>query len=302
MSADVPYVSIVLPVRNGGPTLRRCLVSLLGLDYPAERREIVVVDNASTDSTAEIIRQFPVRSLRENRPGHSEARNRGIGESVGEILAFTDADCAVSTRWLRELVAGFDDETAAVAGDAVAFPPETAVERYVASRRPTLSAWATCQRLPWFQFNSVGVRRAVFEQIGTLDTRFRGGAEDMDFCWRILRAGLVLRRRPQALVFHHHRASVRGLVRQHVGYGRGQAALSRKYPAEIPWTLASEIAAWRDLAASASNAVGAAVAPNGSGSRSTEASYAALDLMRKLAQRYGFVTGLAVSSPFFPVP
>jgi len=187
-------------------------------------------------------------------------------------------------------------------GETVGFPPLTAVERYVASRRPSLSSWAAGHRLPWFQFMNVAIRREVFEQIGTLDTRFRGGAEDIDFCWRLRRAGFVVRRRPQALVFHHHRTSVRRLVRQHVGYGRGQAALTRKYPDDIPWTLASELVAWRDLVASASTAVKAAVACDGNRSGSAQVSYAALDLVRKLAQRYGFVTGRLLSSPRSELP
>src|ERR671916_681647 len=105
-----PFVSIVVPVLNGERTLRGCLTSLLRVDYPPDRREILVVDNGSTDRTAEIIQSFPVQYLREEQRGCSAARNRGIQASRGELIASTDADCVVSSGWLRELVQAFDEE------------------------------------------------------------------------------------------------------------------------------------------------------------------------------------------------
>jgi len=101
MDDAMPFVSVIVPVLNGERTIRECIVSLLNMDYPVERREILVVDNDSTDRTTDIIKNFPVRYLREERRGASHARNRGIEASKGAILAFTDADCAVTTRWLR---------------------------------------------------------------------------------------------------------------------------------------------------------------------------------------------------------
>ena len=128
--------ALVIPALNEEETIGDCLVSLRRMDYPPERREILVVDNGSTDRTAEIIKSFPVRYLWEERRGFSAARNKGVKASKGEILAFTDADCIVSRGWLRELAQAFEEESVGgVAGEIVTYPPKTPVERYVARIR-----------------------------------------------------------------------------------------------------------------------------------------------------------------------
>ena len=166
MSSYLPFVSVIIPVLNGERTIRECLASLIKMDYPVERREILVVDNGSTDSTAEIVKSFPVRYLREERPGPSAARNKGIEAGKGEILAFTDADCVVTAGWLQELVRGFDSEkTGVVVGEVVAYPPQTPAERYMAMRKPLWQQRAISYPLsPWVGASNVAFRRKVFDQ------------------------------------------------------------------------------------------------------------------------------------------
>jgi GT2 family glycosyltransferase len=280
----LPFVSIVVPVRNGERTLRDCLVSILRTDYRDDRREIVVVDNGSSDATAQIVRRFPVRYVLEQRRGLSEARNRGIAESGGEILVFTDADCVVTTSWLRELVRGFEESpgAAVVAGDVLAFPAGTPVERYLALRKPSYMSWSRAQKHTWFQFGNAAVRRRTFDSVGRFDTRFRGGCEDIDFSWRLLGAGLELCWRPSAIVFHQNRASIPRLFRQQMLYGRNHARLLRKYPGHVGWTWGDEFAAWRDIAQTAREARRAGFG----------GSYPSIDLVRKVGQRVGFLEGL----------
>ena len=69
MDSNLPFTSVIVPALNEERTIGDCLVSLLKMDYPQERREILVVDNGSTDSTAEIVKSFPVRYLQEERGG-----------------------------------------------------------------------------------------------------------------------------------------------------------------------------------------------------------------------------------------
>jgi glycosyltransferase involved in cell wall biosynthesis len=286
-----PFVSIVVPVLNGEETIGDCLASLLRVDFPDERREIIVVDNGSRDRTVAIAGGFPVRLVREPRQGRSSARNRGIAEARGELVAFTDADCAVSTTWLAELANGFERvEVGAVAGEVVAYPARTPVERYLAARRPAYNAWSLSHRHRWIAFPSAAVRRLVFDRIGAFDSRIPGGA-DIDFSWRLLAAGFEVGFRPKALVFHRHPTTIGVLLRQRVRYGRGHAALSAKYPETIPWGWREEAAAWRDLAASGVDvAVAGARAlggRDGSEGRAFESAY--IDFARKAGERAGFV-------------
>ncbi|HET7572552.1 MAG TPA: glycosyltransferase [Gaiellaceae bacterium] len=117
-----PRVSIVVPTRDNAALLEDCLRSILA-DGSAVARELVVVDNGSRDGTADAVAAVaagapaPVRLVTEPRPGSSHARNTGIAQARGEILAFADDDVVVERGWTDALVRPFDDpEVALVAG------------------------------------------------------------------------------------------------------------------------------------------------------------------------------------------
>lgn len=288
----LPFVSVVVPVRNGAETLADCLASILACDFPEDRREVLVVDNGSSDGTAELLRRFPVRCVAEPRRGLSHARNRGISAARGELVAFTDADCTVAVNWLSELVSGFDDPNVfVVAGDMIAFPPTTPAERYIAMRKPSYLEWSLHPTHPWFVFASAAVRREAFAHVGLFDPGFKGGSEDIDLVWRLERAGLGVRRQPRAVVFHRHRMNAAQLFRQQVGSGGGQAMLRRKYPGELGWTWADELSAWRDIWATAWLAA-RAFASGGPARHSMRFYFPFYDFVRKLAQRVGFLDGM----------
>lgn len=117
--SELPRVSVVVPVRNGAPTIRTCVESLLAQRHAADRFEVVVVDNGSTDGTAQRVADYPVLRLRCPVPGASAARNVGVRHSTAEIVAFTDADCIADPGWLRELAAAFEDTSVGAAGGPI---------------------------------------------------------------------------------------------------------------------------------------------------------------------------------------
>ena len=83
--------------------------SLLALDYPADRREIIVVDDASTPPLIEVLNDLPIRLLRQERNiGQSAARNLAAAMASGTILAFIDNDCVAEPGWLRTLLPYLD--------------------------------------------------------------------------------------------------------------------------------------------------------------------------------------------------
>jgi GT2 family glycosyltransferase len=288
-----PFVSVIVPVLNGEATVGRCLESLCSGSYPEDQHEIVVVDNGSTDRTAELVRDYPVRLVIEPGRGLSRARNRGIEESQGEILAFTDADCYVSTRWLGELTAGFEqDDAAAVTGDVVPYPSTTPTEHYSARRKPSVSSWQRDLEAPWFCFMNAAVRRDAFDRVGLFDVSFAGiGCEDIDFAWRFADAGLRVRRQPRPVVFHQQRMTPMGLFRQNHRNGRGWALLHQRYPERAAWGPREELAAWADLGRTALDAALSPVRTRGAPRPAKERDYRQLDLLLKLGQRLGFVHG-----------
>ena len=291
--APHPFVTVVIPVRNGEATLGDCLAAIVAMDYPPDRREIVVVDNGSTDRTPEIVRRFGVRYIREERRGAVNARNRAIAETKGEILAFVDADCMVTKRWLRELVGALaDDDAAAAAGELVAYPPSTDAERYMARRKPLWQQWASARRAPWFLIGNCAIRHTVFDRIGVLDPDFAVvGCEDIELSRRFFDAGLKLRYCPRALTFHRHRATARTLFTQQLRNGRGQSLVQYRYSSRLPWGWRQELAAWVDLAGSSWRLTRALPRRIFAGTGRDEVAYAYHDLVLKLGQRLGFTLG-----------
>ena len=107
-SEPFPFVSVIVPVRNEESYVADCLRSLLNQDYPWDGFEIIVVDNDSSDRSADVIAQFSVRYVFEKKRGAAAARNAGVRQSKGELLAFIDSDCIAPPDWLSSLVLAFN--------------------------------------------------------------------------------------------------------------------------------------------------------------------------------------------------
>ncbi|MGH7410496.1 MAG: glycosyltransferase, partial [Candidatus Methylomirabilis sp.] len=264
------------------------------MGFPAEEREIIVVDNGSTDRTAEIVKRYPVRYLWEERRGAASARNRGIEASQGKILAFTNADCVVTTEWLTELTRGFDEDgIGAVEGKTVAYPPVTSAERYRAMTRSSSHQGRHASPLaPYVSTANVAFRREVFDRIGLFDPRLEG-ALDNDFTVRFFQGtDLTLRYNPKAIVFLRHRRTGTDFFRQYMKYGRGLAMLRAKYPERLPWGWQQELRAWAAVGKFGLAAAEAAVRYGGKDGKVMDTYSPYFTFLRKLAVRLGFLRGM----------
>ena len=228
---STPMVSVIVPAFNAERTIGGCLEALLEQDYPAERLEIIAVDNRSTDGTMAAMCRYPVRTVAERRVQSSyAARNAGLAAARGAVLCFTDADCVPDRGWARALVAALaDDDAGGAAGRIEAADGTTLVERFQVEERVLDAANAfTRPALPFAQTANAAYRRVVFERVGLFEpTLFSGG--DLDLSWRMQRAGWGLAYAPGALVRHRHRTSFRGLVKLYAKNGYGAALLGERY-------------------------------------------------------------------------
>jgi cellulose synthase/poly-beta-1,6-N-acetylglucosamine synthase-like glycosyltransferase len=227
-----PFVSVIVPVRDGEPTIADCLDAILATDFPAERREILVVDNGSSDGTADLIQSRPVRYLREPRRGVSNARNHGIAESTGEILAFVDADCLVEPQWLTELVRPFEDpEIGSVAGELQHVPPTTAAERQSARLLGNWQRFAFTSNPAYPITANAAYRRDVIERIGTFDPHMTR-AQDVELGLRFQeRSGRRLAYAEKATARHRNRTTQLGFFRQQLGWAYGAGLVGAKFEA-----------------------------------------------------------------------
>jgi len=219
-----PDVSIIVPFRNSERYIERCLLGLLAQSYPSGSYEILLVDNKSTDRSAEIVGKFQrVQLFREDKPGAYAARNRGVAFSQGRLLAFTDADCVPSVNWLKELVATFAESKVALVQGRRIFGDAGSVLSLLAAYEAEVHAYVFSGAVkgPVFGYtNNMAVRREIFESCGPFPETMRGA--DSIFVDRVVSSFSheVLRYARDACVQHLEITSVRAWLRKKVLYGR----------------------------------------------------------------------------------
>jgi len=256
---NMPFVSIIIPVKNFERTIEKTFEYLLNVDYPRDCWEWIIADGGSTDKTIEIIKnwqkRYPFIKLVEipNCPSPGFARNKALGAVRGEYIFFTDADCAPDKNWLNEMLKHFkaDPKIAAVGGEV-----------YTLKVDPNNLVEAWCQH---FRFNMVSPRYGFIKEgyypdfpdepkpsdigghkayfFGTCNVAYRRSAmqeigakfwdrptgEDMDLSYQHRSRGWKFYFAPKAKVDHMHRADLKSLRKVWVTYGQAHLPLIDKY-------------------------------------------------------------------------
>jgi len=257
--STMPFVSIIIPVKNFERTIEKTFEYLLNVDYPRDSWEWVIADGGSNDKTIEIIKTwrkiYPFIRLVEipNCPSPGYARNKALEAVKGDFIFFTDADCAPAKNWVSEMLKHFenDPKIAAVGGEVFTLKvdPNNLVE-----------AW--CQH---FRFNMVSPRYGFIKEgyypdfpkeprpadigghrayfFGTCNVAYRRSAmkeinakfwerptgEDMDLSYQHRSRGWKFYFAPKAKVDHMHRADMKALRKVWVTYGQAHLPLIDKY-------------------------------------------------------------------------
>jgi GT2 family glycosyltransferase len=225
-----PRVSVVVCTHNGAATLDDCLDGLSKLEYPDY--EVIVVDDGSTDSSAQIAARRNVRLIRTENRGLASARNSGMNAARGEIIAYIDDDARPEPHWLDYLVAEFArSDHCAVGGPNIAPRGDGLVADCVANSPGgpvhVLLSDAEAEHIPGC---NMAIRTQALRAIGGFDPQFVAAGDDVDVCWRLAQQGWTIGFAPAAFVWHHRRNSLRAYWRQQRGYGKAEALLERKWP------------------------------------------------------------------------
>ncbi|MDB5108036.1 MAG: glycosyl transferase family 2, partial [Candidatus Binatus sp.] len=228
--STAPKASVIVCAYNAAATLAECLKSLRELKYPDY--ELIVVDDGSTDSTAQIAEQAEVRMLRLEHRGLACARNAGVEAASGDIVAFIDADARADRDWLYHLVETITRRGAAAAGGPNFTPHPESARAAAMSVAPGLprEVRAEDDRLSQLCGCNMAITKAAFARVGSFDPVFTAAGDDVDLSWRLTSSGETIAHAPGAVVTHERRGSLSAYMRQQRGYGVGEGRLFRKYP------------------------------------------------------------------------
>lgn len=253
-AADERLVSVVICTRDHPGPLARAIAAVLASSHTD--LELIVVDNAPSDEATrtlvEALEDARVRYILEPAAGLSRARNRGLVEARGEIIAFTDDDCEPDAGWIDGLLTGFarGEKVGLVTGLIPMASLENEHQQYFDDRVQWSANYAphlfdlagNRPEHPFFPYAAgmfgTGANFALTAEtaraVGPFDTALGAGAptrggEDLDYFVRTLFCGgRQIAYEPSAIVWHHHRADADSLAQQMYGYGSGFTAYAFK--------------------------------------------------------------------------
>lgn len=190
---DAPCVTVLVSARNEAEDIGRCIDSLLSLDYPKEKLQVVLVNDHSTDQTGEIIREAAARHSHiiavdsVDFPGNPlKAKARGIANgfksATGDWVLITDADATVNPQWVRHTVGQLRPETGLAGGALVVevSTPLSYVEKYSWAFTQLFNLGAAGFNKPFVCVGpNMAIRRDIYEACGGLEKSGSGVAEDL---------------------------------------------------------------------------------------------------------------------------
>ncbi len=247
-----PRLSVVIAAHNAESTVEEAVRAVATQPLPPDTHECIVVDDGSRDRTAEIAERSGATVIRlQQNQGAGAARNAGIERARGDWIAFTDADCVPSRRWLPTLLAAAqtaDRSTLGLAGKTLGLDSNTPAARFMDLIGALDAEKYLCSEvMPWAPGCNLVCRRTDLMAVGGYDPIFRS-YETAELEWRLCeRFGGRITYVPTAIVMHRHRPTWRTLWIQQRNYGDGYAQFLLRHADRWPWSAGREAGAWLRL-------------------------------------------------------
>jgi cellulose synthase/poly-beta-1,6-N-acetylglucosamine synthase-like glycosyltransferase len=252
MSSGAPCpvaASVIVPVYNGQSTLGACLQALAAQTADPNSYEVIVVDDGSTDGSAEVAARHGAMVIRQEHRGAAAARNRGAQQAQGPVLLFTDADCEPWPNWIEQMMAPFADPEVVGVKGVYRTRQRSPVARFTqAEYEEKYDVLARSNRIDFIDTYSAAYRRQVFLETRGFDTSFPATTmEDQELSYRLAKRGHKLVFAPAACVYHQHPATMWHYARRKAKLGRWKVRVHLRYPSKAlrdsytPWTQKAQL-------------------------------------------------------------
>ncbi|MFO8015583.1 MAG: glycosyltransferase [Candidatus Woesearchaeota archaeon] len=244
----LPFITIITPVKHESKYIVECVSSLLNLDYPKDRHEIIVVmDRDATKEVGDALRFFRgrIKVIKDSKRGSAAHRNLGAknASKKAKYFAFTDADCIVSRQWLKALVRRMeevqkeDSSIGCVGG--LNFVPKTdsRFAKLVGALEQTLLGSGGSAQ------SAIRKKERIVESIPNCNAMYKKGlwgrnrqdesliiGQDGEFNYRLRKKGVRFIVIPGAIVWHHRTSSLKGYIRRMYKYGVAAARIAKMHP------------------------------------------------------------------------
>jgi cellulose synthase/poly-beta-1,6-N-acetylglucosamine synthase-like glycosyltransferase len=228
-----PPISIIIPAHNEEENIKDVLESLIASDY--DKKEIIVVDDGSTDKTYDIVKNFsksyPVKLLKGKHQGKAKAVNLAMKAAKNDYLVIVDADTTVNKDTLKNLLQPFqEDKVAAVASNTRINLTKNVITWFQSLEYSISTTWNyICNEIGGLSVMSpvCAFRKDVIEEIGG----FRGdtAAEDYDICMIIKKAGYKIKMAPLAIAYNKAPQTISGWVKQRMRWEIGTFQVIKKH-------------------------------------------------------------------------
>ena len=228
LSTTIPSVAIIVPCWNEATTVEATCNSLLALEYPKKKLEIILVDDGSTDATPQVMERFTghpqVRIILKENGGKHTALNAGIAVTNAELIGCLDADSFVEPDALREIVACFDNPKVMATIAAISIHKPKNILQHMQNAE---FAFGITLRHAFASLNGLSVtpgpfsfyRRTLFETLGGF--RYAHQSEDLEIALRIQKAGYTIEKAPHARVYTKAPDTIAKLMKQRTRWTTG---------------------------------------------------------------------------------
>ncbi|MGB3261236.1 MAG: glycosyltransferase family 2 protein [Paenisporosarcina sp.] len=241
---NLPTVSVFIPAHNEEVVIGNTLRAMSRLYYPKDKLEIIVINDNSSDRTAEIVEEFTrkysfirlIETIAPNKgKGKSSALNEGLRQSSGDVIAVYDADNTPERMALWYLIMGLvnDPESAAVVGKfRVINAAQTWLTRFINIETICFQWMAQGGRWKWFKVATIpgtnfAIRRSIMEQLGGWDVKAL--AEDTELTIRVYNLGYHIRFFPAAITWEQEPETLKIWWKQRTRWARGNQYVVLKF-------------------------------------------------------------------------